>query len=58
MLKPVHADMSQGIISRVEPCAATLDRGHDDPEHASPATQAILHQRGFEVQPAFRPLAG
>ena len=32
------------------------DRGHDDPEHVAGDT-AILHQRSFEVQPVFRPLA-
>src|SRR3984957_3336329 len=42
---------------RVEPSSSPHDRGHDDPEHVAGDT-AILRQRGFEVQPVFRPLAG
>jgi hypothetical protein len=55
MLKPIP--QTGATDGRVEPSSPPHDRGHDDPEHVA-GDIAILHQRGFEVQPVFRPLAG
>src|SRR6476469_270082 len=42
---------------RAQPSAPTHDRGHDRPQPVA-GDAAILHQRGCEVQPLFRALAG
>src|SRR3954470_14839155 len=42
---------------RDEPSPPAHDRGHDRPQHVA-SDAAILHPRGCEVQPLFRPIAG
>src|SRR3984957_20642817 len=50
MLKPIpQTGVSDG---RVEPFSPPHDRGHDGPEYVA-RDPAILHQRGFKVQPLF-----
>src|ERR1700722_17245950 len=50
MLKPIpQTGVSDG---RVEPSSPPHDRGHDGPEYVA-RDPAILHQRGFKVQPLF-----